>query len=368
MADLSPGSHANLILDPDDVVRVTASGQTTVEALYGAPAGTTSLNAQTQDFGPFGAPSKLRVTASSGRTSYEMLGALDAGAGSPVQAAGARGVGSVLSAVLGLGWAASGYQWVRVTNGVESNISGATGATYTQQSADVAAGVGVRVRVSGLSFTRDALAAAAAAVVAPPTPPALSITASFQAGTVGTAYSGSVTASGGTAPYAYALTAGTLPAGLSLNTSTGAVTGTPTTAATAGGLVFSATDSGGATASTSAQSISVAAAVVDTRPGWFAAPSTAASTGTAAFVSARTVLSGSANGGKVGTGTLTTTGSNYAWFAIANSGAVTFTDVASSFTGGFVARGSFVDANAATWYLDQSDFPGSYTAAQVAIS
>lgn len=47
-------------------------------------------------------------------------------------------------------------------------------------------------------------------------------------GTLGAAYSAAITpASGGTAPYAYAVTAGALPGGLTLNTSTGAITGTP---------------------------------------------------------------------------------------------------------------------------------------------
>ncbi|WP_430511847.1 beta strand repeat-containing protein [Pannonibacter phragmitetus] len=52
------------------------------------------------------------------------------------------------------------------------------------------------------------------------------------AGQVGTAYSQSVSASGGTGPYTYAVT-GSLPAGLSLNTNTGEISGTPTTAGTA---------------------------------------------------------------------------------------------------------------------------------------
>ncbi|MFC6189302.1 putative Ig domain-containing protein [Pseudoxanthomonas mexicana] len=47
-------------------------------------------------------------------------------------------------------------------------------------------------------------------------------------GTLGTAYSAAITpASGGTAPYSYAVTAGALPGGLTLNASTGAVSGTP---------------------------------------------------------------------------------------------------------------------------------------------
>jgi hypothetical protein len=43
----------------------------------------------------------------------------------------------------------------------------------------------------------------------------------------GTAYSQTVTASGGTAPYTYSVSAGALPAGLSLNAATGVVSGTP---------------------------------------------------------------------------------------------------------------------------------------------
>ena len=53
-------------------------------------------------------------------------------------------------------------------------------------------------------------------------------------GTVGTVFSSSMSASGGTAPYTYAIGAGALPTGLSLNASTGAITGTPSTAGTFG--------------------------------------------------------------------------------------------------------------------------------------
>ncbi len=52
-------------------------------------------------------------------------------------------------------------------------------------------------------------------------------------GTLGAAYSAAITpASGGTAPYAYAVTNGALPGGLTLNTATGAITGTPSAVGT----------------------------------------------------------------------------------------------------------------------------------------
>ena len=56
-------------------------------------------------------------------------------------------------------------------------------------------------------------------------------TASLPNGVAGNSYSATVLASGGTTPYTFTLSSGTLPAGLSLSTS-GIISGTPTTAAT----------------------------------------------------------------------------------------------------------------------------------------
>lgn len=52
-----------------------------------------------------------------------------------------------------------------------------------------------------------------------------------------------LTATGGTAPYNWSLTSGTLPAELALNAATGAITGTPTQAVTNAPLTFKVTDS-----------------------------------------------------------------------------------------------------------------------------
>ena len=62
------------------------------------------------------------------------------------------------------------------------------------------------------------------------TPATLVITtASLAAGQVNVPYSLTLAATGGTGAYMWQLTAGTLPAGLSLNGATGLISGTPST-------------------------------------------------------------------------------------------------------------------------------------------
>ena len=61
------------------------------------------------------------------------------------------------------------------------------------------------------------------------TPPSVT-TAALPDGTTGKAYSQTLAATGGKAPYTWSVTTGTLPAGLTLNASSGVISGTPTTA------------------------------------------------------------------------------------------------------------------------------------------
>jgi hypothetical protein len=63
-------------------------------------------------------------------------------------------------------------------------------------------------------------------------PAPLTVTCATSLAQVGAAYSSWVTADGGTGTYAFSIASGALPAGLTLNAATGAVTGTPNTAGT----------------------------------------------------------------------------------------------------------------------------------------
>ncbi len=96
-------------------------------------------------------------------------------------------------------------------------------------------------------------------------PPTISISpATVPSATVAVAYSQTLSANGGTAPYTFAITAGSLPAGLSLNTSTGALAGTPTAAGTFN-FTVTATDANTFTGSR-AYSLAVAPPVIAITP------------------------------------------------------------------------------------------------------
>ena len=104
-----------------------------------------------------------------------------------------------------------------------------------------------------------------------PSPSSLAITTtSLASGTVGEAYASTLEASGGTLPYKWSLTSGSLPSGLSLDAATGAITGTPTAAAHQLALTFQVTDSSTAAQTASATvplSISAGVIVISISPG-----------------------------------------------------------------------------------------------------
>jgi len=77
-----------------------------------------------------------------------------------------------------------------------------------------------------------------------------------QSPTIASYFSGSET------PFVYTIQSGTLPSGLSINSSTGVVSGTPTVTGTATGIVVRATDANSDTANSNSFSIAIAAATV----------------------------------------------------------------------------------------------------------
>ncbi len=88
---------------------------------------------------------------------------------------------------------------------------------------------------------------------------ALSVTTTtLPAGTVNVSYSQTLAATGGVSPYTWSVSAGSLPAGLTLTASTGAISGTPTTVSTAVSFTVKVTDAD-SNAATQSLSITVSA-------------------------------------------------------------------------------------------------------------
>lgn len=126
-------------------------------------------------------------------------------------------------------------------------------ANVTFDASDVAAGAnGVRPVVRATNVVGPTTANGTAATIAAP----LTISGTPPSPNVGIAYTFSPTRTGGHGPYIFALT-GDLPAGLSFNPATGAITGTPVSSGTASGLNITVTDADGLTASLGAFSLTV---------------------------------------------------------------------------------------------------------------
>ena len=120
---------------------------------------------------------------------------------------------------------------VSVTGGTLSGFTAVSGITYTfnmtpsTSSSTVTVNIAANVTQDQAGNGNTAASQYSLTFVAP------TITvgpASLPNGTQGTAYSQALSAAGGTAPYSYSITAGALPAGLSLNLSNGTIAGTPT--------------------------------------------------------------------------------------------------------------------------------------------
>ena len=149
--------------------------------------------------------------------------------------------------------------------GVTWSIAPATGVIssdglYTAPST-ISATSSVTVAATSVADATKSASAAIALI-----PPVQITTSSLPAGTAGTAYNATVSATGGVTPYAWSVPSNQLPPGTSLGTSTGAISGTPTTAGPYNNITMKVTDAAGYQA-TAALAIVIAAAACTGCPG-----------------------------------------------------------------------------------------------------
>ncbi|HSZ62495.1 MAG TPA: putative Ig domain-containing protein [Terriglobales bacterium] len=118
-------------------------------------------------------------------------------------------------------------------------------------------------------------------------------TASLPGGSVGTAYSATIVATGGAQPYSWSITSGTLPAGLVINSAGGVISGTPTATGTSDFTVTVADSESPSIKANAALSITIASAGCPNNAGlsghyammlngWSSAPNVVTQTVTAA--------------------------------------------------------------------------------------
>ena len=157
------------------------------------------------------------------------------------------GVDVTYSATLAAKGGTAPYSW-SITSGtlpMGLSLASATGVISGTPGAATSASITFEVKDSSTPALTQSSTLAMAITVAP-----LNVTTTSLAnGQIGKPYSSMLTASGGTPPLSWSLTSGTLPAGISLNSSTGAIAGTPSATASGTPLTFTVSDSGSPTQS-----------------------------------------------------------------------------------------------------------------------
>jgi hypothetical protein len=148
--------------------------------------------------------------------------------------------GTAYSAALTGAGGVAPYAWRLTSGALPTGLSlNETAGVISGTPTEATAGVMLTFAVTDSSSpARSATANLSLTVIA-----ALQITStSLPDSQLGAPYAATLTATGGTAPYTWALTSGALPAGLSLNTTTGEITGIPTVNGVATALSFQVTD------------------------------------------------------------------------------------------------------------------------------
>lgn len=145
-------------------------------------------------------------------------------AATPVPLALSGGPATSVAVVVGPSHGVAAVSGVGISYTPTAGYSGADSFTYIASNA------------SG-----DSAPATVTITITAPTLTLSPVPGALPAGMVGASYNQTIVASDGTAPYTYAVTGGALPAGITLNPSSGALTGAPTTAGSAS-FTVTATD------------------------------------------------------------------------------------------------------------------------------
>ncbi|MGD0732186.1 MAG: putative Ig domain-containing protein, partial [Terracidiphilus sp.] len=239
----------------------TLSGETSTSATYTAPAAGSSAQTITIT------ATSVANTSESGTISLTIPATLSITSTGGVSGSLAGQVGTAYSVQLSASGGISPYTWTITSGALPSCLSMTSGGLITGTPTASCSGtftITFQVTDSG---TPTSLSATLQLTLVIAAAPPITFTGNMPAtGTFGTAYTGSAAATGGAGTLTYSATG--LPAWLTLNTATGAVTGTPATAAAVGKFTFTvtATDTFGDSATSPQYTITVGYPLVTIAP------------------------------------------------------------------------------------------------------
>ncbi len=182
--------------------------------------------------GSFTVSVMVRDSSSSAQTATATLPLNIVAAGSPLAITSATLHGGTTNtpynATLNATGGTAPYTWSITAGSLPAGFSLASATGLVSGTPTASGTITFTATVSDASSPAQTTSAPISFVIAPP---ALTIiTSSLPSGTQGTTYSNGLQATGGTSPYSWSITAGSLPTGLALGTTTGIVSGTPTVA------------------------------------------------------------------------------------------------------------------------------------------
>jgi uncharacterized repeat protein (TIGR02543 family) len=158
------------------------------------------------------------------------------------------------------------YVWERCTTAAATScttIAGANADTYTTTSADIGSFIRYKATGTNTGQTLTGTSAVSDKITGNPvvTTPTIGLS-----GTTGTAFTLDIAVTGGAEPFTFAVSSGTLPAGLVIDAATGTISGTPTTAVSSVITLLIADDKGKTATTTFTISIAGGASNVTPEP------------------------------------------------------------------------------------------------------
>ena len=154
MTQIAQGAHAYIFQEPGQVYRVQADDVATVQVIYGAPSALITLTAQSQTFGPYDSPAKLKVSANTAACEYTLIRAHYAELTQQQLAGGAVGVLASNNA----GGAIEPDGEVPSLGGPGSSVAFVNDLTTGGTTAALSAEMGKTLQASKLGASADAIA------------------------------------------------------------------------------------------------------------------------------------------------------------------------------------------------------------------